>query len=60
MVKDSTDNERGNLLLPLNGLLFLISIKGIFYMHHPTDMIVHTMAFITPVLDHWLEQKIAK
>ena len=27
-------------------------------MHHPTDRIAHTTAFITPVMEHWLEQKI--
>ena len=25
-------------------------------MHHPTDMITHTTAFVTPVVEHWLEQ----
>ena len=29
--------------------------QGFFYMHHPTDRITHTMAFITPVVEHWLE-----
>ena len=24
-------------------------------MHHPTDRIAHTMAFVTPVVEHWLE-----
>ena len=24
-------------------------------MHHPTDMITHTTAFVTPVVEHWLE-----
>ena len=33
MVKDHSDNERGNPLPPLHGLLFPISSKG-FYMHH--------------------------
>ena len=28
-------------------------------MHHLTDMIVHTTAFVTPVVDHWLEREIA-
>ena len=28
-------------------------------MHHPTDRIAHTMAFVTPVVEHWLEQEIA-
>ena len=43
MVKDHSDSERGNPLLPLHGLLFPISSKGSFCMHHPTDMITHTM-----------------
>ena len=30
MVKDHSDSERGNLLPPLHGLLFLISSKGSF------------------------------
>ena len=29
-------------------------------MHHPTDRIVHTTAFVTPVVEHWLEQEIAQ
>ena len=28
--------------------------QGFFYMHHPTDMISYTMAFVTPVVEHWL------
>ena len=28
-------------------------------MHHPTDRIIHTTAFVTPVVEHWLEQVIA-
>ena len=31
-----------------------------FYMHHPTDRIAHTTAFVTPVVEHWLEGKIAQ
>ena len=27
-------------------------------MHHPTDRIAHTMAFVTPVVAHWLEREI--
>ena len=30
MVKDRSDSERGNMLLALHGLLFLISSKGSF------------------------------
>ena len=51
------DSERGNLLP--HGLLFPISSKG-FYMHHPTDRMTHTTAFVTPVVEHWLEQEIAQ
>ena len=27
-------------------------------MHHLIDRTTHTMAFVTPVVEHWLEQKI--
>ena len=29
-------------------------------MHHPTDRIAHTTAFVTPVVVHWLEREIAQ
>ena len=29
-------------------------------MHHPIDRIAHTTAFVTPVVDHWLEREIAQ
>ena len=29
-------------------------------MHHPTDRITHTTAFVKPVVEHWLEQEIAQ
>ena len=29
-------------------------------MHHPTDRISHTTAFVTPVMEHWLEREIAQ
>ena len=59
MLKDHSDSEKGNLLPPLQGLLFLISSMGFFNMHHPTDRIAHTTAFGTPVVDHWLEGEIS-
>ena len=34
--------------------------QGFFYMHHPTDRIIHTTAFVTPVVEHWLEGEIAQ
>ena len=29
-------------------------------MHPPTDRMTHTTAFVTPVVDHWLEREIAQ
>ena len=29
-------------------------------MHHPTDRIIHTTAFVIPVVEHWLEREIAQ
>ena len=58
MVKDHSDSEKGNPLP--HSLLFPISSKVFFYMHHPTDRIAHTTAFVTPVVEHWLEREIAQ
>ena len=46
MVKDHSDSERGNPLPP-HRLLFSIRI-------------IHTTAFVTPVVEHWLEREIAQ
>ena len=51
MASDHSDSERGNPL-PQHGLFF--------YMHHPTDRIIHTTAFVKPVVEHWLEREIAQ
>ena len=59
IVKNHSESERGNPLPP-HGLLFPISSKGSFYMHHPTDRIAHTTAFVTPIVDHWLEREIGQ
>ena len=29
-------------------------------MHHPTDRITYTTAFVTPVVEHWLEREITQ
>ena len=29
-------------------------------MHHPTDRIAHTTAFVAPVVEYWLELEIAQ
>ena len=47
-----------NLLPPLHGLIFAISSKEYIFMHHPTYMIVHTTAFVTTVVKHWIEREI--
>ena len=39
---------------------FRSAASEFFYMHHPTDRIVHAMAFVTPVVESWLEQEIAQ
>ena len=57
MVKDHADSEKGNPLPPYR-LLLSINSKGSFYMHHPTYRIPHTTAFVTPVVEHWLEREI--
>ena len=46
MVSDHSDSERGN------------REQGFFYMYHAIDRIVHTMAFVTSVIEHWLEREI--
>ena len=33
--------------------------QGLFYIHHPTERIIHTTAFVTQVVEHWLEREIA-
>ena len=55
MVKDHSNSERGNPLPP-HGLLFPIS-SMVFYMHHPPDRITHTTAYVTPVVEHWLQRE---
>ena len=36
----------------------LVLQQGFFYMHHPIDRIAHTTAFVTPVVENWLERGI--
>ena len=58
MVKNLSHSEKGNSLPP-HGLLFLINSKGSFICTIP-DRIAHTTAFVTPVVEHWLEREIAQ
>ena len=55
MVKNHSDIERENPLPP-HGLLFPISSK-VLLQGYPTDRITHTTAFVTPVVEHWLERE---
>ena len=56
MVKDHSDSERGNPLPP-HGLLYPINSKGSFICTIPQT--VYSTAFVTPVVEYWLEQEIA-
>ena len=50
---------RGTLQSPFNWLIFLISnngfLKSFIYMCHPLDTMAYTTAFVTPVVEYWLE-----
>ena len=50
---------RGNPLPPHRLLLSINSKKGSFICTIP-DRITHTTAFVTPVVEHWLEREIAQ
>ena len=54
MVKDHSDSEKGNPLPP-HRLLLSINSKGSFIC-----AITHTTAYVTPVVEHWLEREIAQ
>ena len=58
MVKDHSDSEKENLLPP-HRLLLSINSKGSFICTIP-DRITHITAFVTPVVEHWLEREIAQ
>ena len=58
MVKDHSDSEKGKPLRP-HRLLFPISSKG-YFISTIQDRIAHTTAFVTPVVEHWLEREIAQ
>ena len=52
MVKDHSDSRHMDYSVQL--------AAQFFYMHHPTDRIPHTTAFVTPVGEHWLEWEIVQ
>ena len=53
-----SDSKRG-ILLPPHGLLFLISSKGSLYPPSHRQDNTYT-AFVTPVVEHWMEWEIAQ
>ena len=53
MVKDHTDSDRCRHI----GYSFRLAARALLY---ATDKITHTTAFVTPVVEHWLEQEIAQ
>ena len=60
MVKDHSDSERERKPAAATWATLSDYQQGLFYMHHPTDRITHTTAFVAPVVDHWLEREIAQ
>ena len=61
MVKDHSYSERENLLLllPHHGILLPISSKGSFICTIKKIM-AYIMAFVTPVVEHWLERELGQ
>ena len=41
------------------GYSFRLAARDLLY-DHPTDRIAHITAFVTPVVEHWLEREIAQ
>ena len=35
-------------------------MHSLLYMHHHADLIIDAMAFSTPVVEHWLDNKYVK
>ena len=58
MVKNHSDSERKNPLLPLHGLLFSIRSKGSIICSIPQT--ASTVCFVMSVVEHWEEQEIAQ
>ena len=58
MVKDHSDSKRKPTAATI-WAIFLLAAKD-FLNDHPTDMLVYSMDFVTPVVEHWLEQEIAQ
>ena len=60
MVKYHSDSEREETRCRHMGYTFLLAARVLLYAPFHTDRIAHTTAFVTPVVEHWLEQEIAQ
>ena len=58
-VKYRLNAQSSEIVQATHEVLFLINSKGSFICTIP-DRIAHTTAFVTPVVEHWLEQEIAQ
>ena len=58
MAKDNSDSESGNSLPPLHGYWFRLAAR--YFLYAPTDRIADTTAFVTPVVEHWMEREIGQ
>ena len=58
MVKDHTDSKRGNPTWT-DQYSFRLPARVLVYAPF-TDRIAHATAFVTPVMEHWLEREIAQ
>ena len=56
IIMDYGDREKKLAAIPTWATLS-DKYQGFFYMHHPTDRTANTTAFVTPVVEHWLERK---
>ena len=54
MVKDHSDSERKPTAATWATFIGERQ-QGFFYIHHPTDRIAQTTAFVKPDMEHWLE-----
>ena len=60
MVKHYSDSEKGNPLPPYRLLFPINSNVSFICIIPPSHRIAHTTAFVTPVVEHWLEREIAQ
>ena len=58
MVTDHSDSERGNQLPPIHFLPFRLAARDLLYA--PSYKIANTTAYVTPVVEYWLEREIAQ